>query len=222
MEFQPFDQQKPVQIYFTSMPHWRQEGCIYFVTYRLADSIPEKVIVEWDFEKLKWIQARIQSSRNSDRWHDLFPLLSAKDKYAFLKCFNRKLNTYLDGCHGKCPLRNPERAAVVLQGWEYFNSQRYELGDLVVMPNHVHVLVKPKTGFKLEDILRSQKRYSARECNRLSHTSGALWQKHSYDHIVRDSKELLAFQQYIASNPLKANLRDGEFLLRKHNWKLPT
>ena len=60
MIFQPFDKRGSVRIYFTSMPHWRQDGCTYFVTYRLADSIPAKVVEEWDFEKLKWIQARVK------------------------------------------------------------------------------------------------------------------------------------------------------------------
>jgi len=205
------------------MPHWRQDGCTYFVTYRLADSIPAKVVEEWDFEKLKWIQARVkQVEDNPGQWHDLFRLLPDADKYAFLKCFNRKLNTYLDRCHGKCSLRNPECATQVLQGWKYFDKQRYELGDLVVMPNHVHVLVKPLVGFELEDILRSQKRYAARECNKILKLSGALWQKHSYDHIVRNSKQLLAFQEYIASNPQKASLRNSEFLLHTRVWELPT
>ena len=239
MLFQPFDEQAPVRIYYTSMPHWRQDGCTYFVTYRLADSIPKKVVDEWDYEKQKWIQARLKSARYVDsvsnripnnnsvenrtyKWHELFAFLCHADKYAFLKCFNRKLNTYLDGCHGACILRNPAFAEVLLEGWKFFDGLRYELGDLVVMPNHVHVLLTPLVGFELEDILRSQKRHGAKECNRLLSLSGPLWLKHSYDHIVRDAKELLAFQGYIARNPEKAKLRHGEFILREHVWELPS
>ena len=245
MLFQPFDERKPVRIYYTSMPHWRQDNCTYFVTYRLADSIPAGVLREWEFEKLKWIQGRVKvgsignrtsggdsidNRTNGDdsidnrtyRWDELFPLLSDSNKYAFLKCFNRKLNSYLDSGAGSCALRNPTCARMVLEGWEFFDGQRYELGDLVVMPNHVHVLITPMVGFELEDILQSRKRQSAREVNQKLSTSGVLWQKHSYDHIVRDVKELLAFQEYVANNPKKANLKTDQFLLRPHDWELPT
>ena len=107
MLFQPFDERKPVRIYYTSMPHWRQDNCTYFVTYRLADSIPAGVLREWEFEKLKWIQGRVKvgsidnrtsggdsidNRTNGDdsidnrtyRWDELFPLLSDSNKYCLL------------------------------------------------------------------------------------------------------------------------------------------
>ncbi|HSG71752.1 MAG TPA: hypothetical protein VLA12_15120, partial [Planctomycetaceae bacterium] len=31
----------PVRIYRRHLPHWRQEGATYFLTFRLADSIPQ-------------------------------------------------------------------------------------------------------------------------------------------------------------------------------------
>lgn len=243
MLFQPFDEQNPVRIYYTSMPHWRQDGCTYFVTYRLADSIPAGVLREWEFEKLKWIQARVKvdsignridsndsidnriESRDSIdnrtyRWDELFPLLCDSDRYAFLKCFNRKLNTYLDNGAGSCVLRHRACAKIVLEGWEFFDGIRYQLGDLVVMPNHVHLLITPMAGFELEGVLQSRKRQSAKEINQELNVSGTLWQKHSYDHIVRDAKELVAFQEYIASNPDKANLQQGQFLLCPRVWEL--
>ncbi len=55
MSVQPFHDRKPVRIYFTNMPHWRQNGCTYFVTYRMADSIPERVLNQWEREKLHWL-----------------------------------------------------------------------------------------------------------------------------------------------------------------------
>jgi hypothetical protein len=32
------------------LPHWRQEGVVYFVTFRLADSLPQA--------KLEWLQRK--------------------------------------------------------------------------------------------------------------------------------------------------------------------
>jgi putative transposase len=39
------------------------------------------------------------------------------------------------------------------------------------------------------------------------------WMDESYDHIVRDAKELSAFRNYIAQNPDKAGLRSEEYSL---------
>jgi hypothetical protein len=49
--------------------------------------------------------------------------------------------------------------------------------------------------------------------------SGDFWQKHSYDHIVRDEVELRAFQKYISDNPTKAGLKAGESLHRSFDWQ---
>ncbi len=48
--------------------------------------------------------------------------------------------------------------------------------------------------------------------------SGVFWQRHSYDHIVRNESELHAFGDYIRMNPSKACLREGEFLHRSFEW----
>jgi len=39
----------------------------------------------------------------------------------------------------------------------------------------------------------------------------------SYDHIVRDAKELMAFRNYIAGNPAKAGLKPDEYSLQLSN-----
>ncbi|MBL9115343.1 MAG: transposase [Verrucomicrobiaceae bacterium] len=211
MPLQPFNAHKPVRIYFTNLPHWRQEGCTYFVTYRLADSIPLSVLAQWESEKLDWLR---HHDVHTSKWTDGFPQLPSDLQGAFMKHFNRKLNSYLDEGHGACLLRQPVHQKVVSTGWQYFHGQRYELSDLVIMPNHVHLLLTPLPGHELEDILQSRKRQSAKEINHLSQRKGDLWQKHSYDHIVRDETELTAFQRYIADNPMRASLKAGDYLLR--------
>ena len=41
-------------IYRRHMPHWRQDGATYFVTIRLADSIPETVVAQWNEMRRLW------------------------------------------------------------------------------------------------------------------------------------------------------------------------
>ena len=212
MPFQPFHERRPVRVYVTTLPHWRQEGCTYFVTYRLGDSIPHRVLEQWEREKLEWLQIQ---GIEVKAWADGISQLDPTQQRAFMKHFNRKLNTYLDEGHGSCVLRDSRCQHVIAESWEHFHGQRYELGDLVVMPNHVHLLLTPMSGHDLEDILQSRKRQSAREINALLGRGGDFWQRHSYDHIVRNETELRAFGRYIAENPVKARLREGEYYYRK-------
>ena len=75
----------------------------------------------------------------------------------------------------------------------------------VIMPNHVHMLIYPKTG--LSRITRSIKNFSGRKANEILGRQGqAFWQNESYDHWVRDQYELEKVVRYIEGNPVAAGL----------------
>ena|GEM_PF-5519111 len=38
-----------------TLPHWQQEGATYFVTWRLADSIPQELLDKLRLERVGWI-----------------------------------------------------------------------------------------------------------------------------------------------------------------------
>jgi type I restriction enzyme R subunit len=116
-----------------------------------------------------------------------------------------------------CLLAQPENAGIVARAMEHFDGERYLLGDYVVMPNHVHVLLVPLEGFSLTEILRSWKAFTAREINLRAGRSGGLWQRESFDHIVRSGEQLERIRGYIADNP--AGLREGTFLVRRVDWR---
>jgi putative transposase len=81
----------------------------------------------------------------------------------------------------------------------------YELGAYVVMPNHVHLLIRPSIA--PERLMKSLKGASAREANRvLGRTGEAFWQKESYDRWVRNQSEFQKIRIYIEANPVKAGL----------------
>ena len=48
------DPKKPIEIYTRRLPHWRQEGATYFVTYRLIDSLPQALLDELAQLKKEW------------------------------------------------------------------------------------------------------------------------------------------------------------------------
>ena len=80
------------------------------------------------------------------------------------------------------------------------------------MPNHVHVIFKPFEGFKLENILHSWKSYTANKINQVVGRQGALWYREYYDRIIRDENEMGRGIDYVVKNPLKAGLRDWNWV----------
>ena len=81
----------------------------------------------------------------------------------------------------------------------------YDLRAWVIMPNHVHVLLRPKIDPSL--LLRALKGVTAREANRtLGFTGSSFWQRESYDHWVRNDLEFDRIVRYIEHNPVKAGL----------------
>lgn len=56
-EFRGLDEGSAVAVYWRNLPHWRQPGATYFVTFRLADSIPKQVIESWRKSRRVWLEA---------------------------------------------------------------------------------------------------------------------------------------------------------------------
>ena len=87
----------------------------------------------------------------------------------------------------------------------------YDLGDWVVMPNHVHLLIQPFESSCLSPILKGIKGVSARRINQCLGRKGRVWMNESFDHIVRSLEQLEKIQTYIERNPRKAGLQTVEF-----------
>jgi len=193
-----------------NLPHWTQDGVTYFITFRLADSIPQEAMNEWSDQRAEWI-----------RCHGMDPkefrseMLSPEEQQDYARRFGRRFHELLDSGFGSCFLRKERNWRVVAETLEYFEGERYELGGLVVMPNHVHLLMTPKKGFALSKIMQSVKSFSAKRINRNEGKTGQLWQIESYDRIVRNDRELEKYEKYIEANPVKANLRDGQYFLKR-------
>ena len=81
----------------------------------------------------------------------------------------------------------------------------YESQAWVVMPNHVHLLILPQVA--LSQITHWIKGRTAREANLLLERAGEpFWQHESYDHWVRNERELQRIVAYIEENPVSAGL----------------
>ena len=97
----------------------------------------------------------------------------------------------------------------------HFDGVRYRMGDFVIMPNHVHLLV----AFARPDIMAAQldswMHYSAFQINRAIGDKGHFWQPEAFDHLVRTLEQYNYLRRYIAANPAKAHLKPGEYLYRR-------
>jgi type I restriction enzyme R subunit len=220
LRFKPFDERDKVRIYYSGcLPHWRQAGCTYFVTFRLADSIPLPVLKQWEYERNVWLAARRIDPLTSD-WKTAFRNLPPHERQLFERHFASTLFEFLARGEGECVLRDPEIRSIVVDALSYFHSQRLDTGDFAVMPNHVHALMTPYSGFELERVLHSIKSYTAKQINQKLGRSGPLWMEESYDHIVRDGEELLRIQSYIRANPEKAGLGESEYSVHMAEYDL--
>jgi len=65
----------------------------------------------------------------------------------------------------------------------------------------------------LERIIKSWKGFTAREINRLLNKSGSLWQADYWDRLIRNPHHFQKCLEYIRENPIKARLRNNEFVL---------
>jgi REP element-mobilizing transposase RayT len=88
---------------------------------------------------------------------------------------------------------------------------RIHLHAVVVMPDHVHILLRPlrdESGwpFPLVDILQCFKGATAHRINKLMGTSGPVWEEESFDHVLRSDESLKEKCEYIRQNPVVAGL----------------
>ncbi|MDH5822397.1 transposase [Luteimonas sp. RD2P54] len=76
----------------------------------------------------------------------------------------------------------------------------------VVMPDHVHCLLRLDEAFPLAAMLRTLKSGSARRINRATGRTGRVWGRAYHDHALRKEEDLRSLARYIVGNPIRAGL----------------
>ena len=162
------------------LPHFEGADVVQFITFRLANSLPR------DF--LRRLKVRLDARQ-----------LSQIE-------YHHQINTCLDKLHGPDHLRNALIAAIVEENLLYFDGERYRLLHWVIMPNHVHILLKVLAGFTLASIMHSIKSYTSNKANKVLGTSGRFWSVEYFDRYVRNADHYSNTVAYIHANPVKAGL----------------
>lgn len=165
------------------LPHFDAgEQFTQFVTFRLADSVPQSVVERW--------QAELFGRPDAEREAEL----------------HRLIESYLDTGHGACHLRDPRIAELVEAALLFFDGERYAMHAWVVMPNHVHALFTSMGGWSLSHIVGSWKSFTSKEANKLLRRAGQFWQADYFDRYARNEHHFARVIEYIESNPVKADL----------------
>lgn len=195
-----FNPHAPVAIHTRHLPHWQQPGALVFLTWRLADALPGTLLESWQAERTDWL---IQHP----------PPWDATTELAYRRLFPARLEQWLDAGHGSCVLRDPACSAEVEMALRHFDRQHFNLDSYVIMPNHVHLIVRLLADHSLPAIVKSWKNFSARGINRHGRASGSLWQEGYWDRLVRDASHLFRCRNYIRRNPEKARLATTAYRL---------
>mgnify|MGYP006299255841 FL=1 len=116
------------------------------------------------------------------------------------------MQSALDKGFGNRWLGRQEVATVVQDALYFWHGERYVLGPWAVMPNHVHLLIRPYESEELASIMHGLKSYTANKGNEVLGRTGSFWQREYYDRLVRSYKELDRIARYIVDNPQKAGL----------------
>ena len=164
------------------LPHWEKQGAAYFITFRLADSLPKSVLEKIAGEREDIVRTAAHLRRN----------LSSDERTNIQRLSTKVIEAYLDRGAGTCYLRQPALADEVVHALRHFDGQRYRLLAWSVMPNHVHVVVRMLPSWTLASVVHSWKSFTAKRANQILHAgTGNIFrgEKEYYDHLIRDKGE---------------------------------
>ena len=206
-----------------NLPHWNKTLTCCFVTFRLADSLPRE-------ELLKRLERRgidlgcEAIGRSLPREASCEAVGRPLPREASCEAVGRSLpredergsalpsashsavedaiQNFLDAGHGSCVLRDDVCRQIVEDALWHFAGERYHLYAYVVMPNHVHVLFQPTEGWTLSGTVASWKKFTARQINDVLGREGMLWQKESFDTLIRSERHFQDVVRYIKKNDL--------------------
>ena len=186
------------------LPHWEQDDCTYFLSFRLADSLPGSLLAEWQEERSIWLKKNPEPwTQEKQREHD--------------ELFSNQRERWLDQEHGGCLLRNTDVREAVEKAI-FVASGGNTVWALVLMPKHAHALLS-LTDYRdgaLGKMMKSWKRASGRAGNQVLGRTGSFWAKDYFDRMIRDDAHFANCARYIRRNPEKAHCRQGEFTLHEH------
>jgi putative transposase len=86
------------------------------------------------------------------------------------------------------------------------DEQLWECHALVLMPDHLHMVVRLGEGADLSKVMNLFKGRISRKLNQAGIAKGRAWYRGFHDHLIRQDQPIPNFLDYILHNPTKAHL----------------
>jgi putative DNA methylase len=166
------------------LPHWYRPGCAHFITYRLADSIPDRLLREWRAERERVI------GQAGSLPHEL----QAERRLNAHRQFFKRYDNFLDQHCERRWLADSRVASLVRENLYHHNGAKYQFLAYCVMPNHVHVLLQP---FQTEPVANSSRQVASLPANassQASHTN------------AEEGSEIVSDEQSDSAGPLAVTM----------------
>lgn len=194
-----------------NLPHIYPVGGVFFITFRLDDSLPRNIInkIEAEFiEEVKYIRKKEDNTIKQQA--DISNLKKKK--------FGKYDHQMDSNPYGECQMKDTKVAQIIFDKIMKFDGLYYTVDNLSIMPNHVRLLVDTrmqldaKTGLANDNYVQVGKWMNlikgatSHTINLLLGRSGRLWSNESYDHYARDEGAVERIREYILANQVKARL----------------
>jgi len=199
--------------YRRNLPHYQPPNASYFITFRLAGSLPHKIINNL-ISLYKNKEILLKDIKD--------PVERRKKTYILKKKYFGTFDKFLDSSNcGPMWLQEDKIAAIMCDAIKYRDNKLYELICYCIMPNHVHLVIRieedekgiqnslkseEKDLYRITKILQRLKEYTAHEANIILRRKGQFWHRENYDHVIRNDKEFGNIVNYVLMNPVKAGL----------------
>ncbi|MDE3057203.1 MAG: transposase [Bacteroidota bacterium] len=207
------------EFYRRHLPHYQPQYATFFITFRLVNSLPRHIIEQLkdEYSTQKELRRLKRTNPKTNNVPD-----------TFYKHYFAAFDEFLDKQKERnCWLKDKSVAQAVVNAIHYRDGKEYDLICYTVMPNHVHMVFTadrsgPSTCKSVTKILQPLKSYTAIKANDLLHRTGTFWQGESFDHVVKDEKELERITSYVLNNPVRAglvkNAKEWKFSYCKYGW----
>lgn len=112
-------------------------------------------------------------------------------------------------------LTNTSRAKMVSENIFYYTRQlNFKLYSYVIMPDHLHLLVKPnELGKNISKFMQGVKCFTKKNVRDIFEVKGSIWQKSFHYQIIKHKERFINTIRYIQNNPRKKDLEDKYYQL---------